>query len=545
MLGMRAIAWVVCLLRPLTVPEFEHTLSAEIGDHTLNEGGLIDINILLGACAGWCTLMPSHQWKILYCEYISHISHIRGIQETGTKCHQYLIYAAELSPAHAALVGNGIRFDILGMLVSARYPALSKNWLQFALREALGKHYLMIPVRFAAGAVAMHGAPNVLKVLLDDGLYVNVWLYSSWAPFKPALLSKDPTASICSCEQLLDTNLDIITMSDHIGYRQGSKNASWPLLAKAISYGDSALVDRLLQGGWDPSLSWTFYTTRLAEDCWEAFFMMPSVAVKRPPAASARPLNSEVLNAILFSLSISTSSNHGNTINSGRFNCLQLLINAGANVNLTLPGLKEPLSLAIELEREDMINILLKAGALANPAGENFYVPLRLASSAQNARIIQKPLSCGVVVKAEKNEHPDPFMAALEIGCDDILKILLPQYLSAQVFRRVLTSTMISAIEHDKAWVLQELLREKCKSLAAINLDDANNLLLTASRKQMSEIVQFLLELGVKCSSPNGIRLLLISSIKGYLQVISKVHCQRRFNAGKKLLYNNSLRAVQ
>lgn len=243
-IGLRAISWVARVRRPLTVSEFVQALSIEIDDQVLDESCLVDINIILEACAGLVHLQAASSDADLsngpfFNEDTLHFTH-HTMQEylieqhadmlsssdsdiantslaylcfktfrsgvPSQRSNPFLAYAAAFWPAHAACVRDELRYDLITMLTSSRYPALSRNWLQYALRSVFGAGHRNIPPGFATAAVAMHGATTVLGFLLKSGLPIKVKFHSTWTPFWLAVQFGDQTCIDLMFTQLLCNN---------------------------------------------------------------------------------------------------------------------------------------------------------------------------------------------------------------------------------------------------------------------------------------------------------------------------------------------------
>lgn len=170
-LGMRAISWVAHIKRPLTVPEFVQALSIEKGDQSLDDSGIIDISTILEACVGLLHLQSVSSYSdidsplqfketvhfVYYTmqEYLSEYHAGLGLSshcDIANTCltylcfeefrikashHSYNSYAAAFWSAHAAVVIGSLRYDLGKVLLSPRYPWLSRTWIQLVLRGTI------------------------------------------------------------------------------------------------------------------------------------------------------------------------------------------------------------------------------------------------------------------------------------------------------------------------------------------------------------------------------------------------------------------------
>jgi hypothetical protein len=191
-LGIRAISWIAHIERPLTVSEFGQALSIEDGDQSIDDSGIVDIAIILEACAGLLYLQPAsaeagpngpcrdeetvhfvhytmqEYWAENHTDLLasSHsdiantcltylcLDNFRkgttrryyesNHTNSSSKSEPFLAYAAAFWPAHASHVEETLRYDLVKILVSPRLPWLSRTWLQFALRSFFGGTYTNI-----------------------------------------------------------------------------------------------------------------------------------------------------------------------------------------------------------------------------------------------------------------------------------------------------------------------------------------------------------------------------------------------------------------
>ncbi|XP_057960363.1 uncharacterized protein LOC131152629 [Malania oleifera] len=90
------------------------------------------------------------------------------------------------------------------------------------------------------------------------------------------------------------------------------------------------------------------------------------------------------------------------TVAAGSLACLELLIQAGANVNITAGG-ATPLHIAADNGSPDIINCLLKAGADPNAPDEDGQKPIQVAAARGNHRAVEIlfPLTSAVQTIAE------------------------------------------------------------------------------------------------------------------------------------------------
>ncbi|KAF1977421.1 hypothetical protein BU23DRAFT_295950 [Bimuria novae-zelandiae CBS 107.79] len=81
--------------------------------------------------------------------------------------------------------------DLIEKLISPTFPRVGQNWLRIAVPQfgTLSNPW-KIPLGFAAGAIALHGATEVLRFVLDKGVQIDVRSLRGLTPFKIAQSSK-------------------------------------------------------------------------------------------------------------------------------------------------------------------------------------------------------------------------------------------------------------------------------------------------------------------------------------------------------------------
>ncbi|KAF2121753.1 hypothetical protein BDV96DRAFT_639840 [Lophiotrema nucula] len=524
-LGMRTLQWIACLQRPLTVSEFVQAFSVEAGDCAIDESNLIDISIILEACAGLVHLQPASAelarrngpfstdedtLHFVHYTFQSFLLETRADVISSSHCdiantcltylcfdtfkrgtvgssqtvistqsvlnrNPFQAYAAPFWPVHANLVEGGVDNKLVTMLVHSRYTGLTRAWLQIAMREVLGKPYPNIPPGFAAAAVSMHGASSILKLLLEQcNLAVNCRFLNSGTPFTIALqyghsdcidlifsagfggnsvqnrswtgMAYEECRKTSSMEVFyrLLTHNPSVRLYDHTGYLEGPRDdrnlnvsitsapeMSDPLLFRAIHDSDDKLVEKLLSMGWDPSLTFTdFESTRQKSAIW-----VPGLAYE----------NSWVMRTIVWKNVLLEA------IKLDQLECFLLLTKAGSKLDISHPGLENPLTLAIALEREFMVAELLDAGALVNAAGGQTVKPLQQAIASRNIQLVLQLLELGAQVDdTVQRDLPNLFSDAVCEHDEDVLLHLLAFYLDCNSTAENRTLTLTNAIRNGK-----------------------------------------------------------------------------------------------
>jgi ankyrin repeat protein len=462
-LGIRAISWVAHTKRPMTISEFVQALSIENGDRSLDSSGVIDISIILEACAGLLHLQPASsdleingpfqkeetvqfvhyttqeyilenqpdQYLSSHCDiantcltYLCFESFKMGASRYDYKSncacvfrqtHPFLAYAAVFWPLHASISTSSLRYDLIKVLISPRFPWLSRNWLQFALRGTFQNTYTNIPPGFAAAALAIHGADNILKLLVGDGPFFKCKFLSTWTPLKIAILYGHQSCVdiivshglednleanrswalgfLMDCyesEKLRifhnssDSNIDAMKKADHNAYeiilsaagdvtRTELRRMTVPLFSKAILMGDETLAQRMLEAGWNARLAYSAF----------------EVSASRGIGAWQETIYKVT----------------------GRM--LKMMIDAGVDTNLRLADYNSPLNLAIRQQNEQMVSDLLLYGATSVSSGELSNLPLELAILLRNLPIVNQLLIHGAIVRDPFEKKTDPLWLAL------------------------------------------------------------------------------------------------------------------------------------
>jgi hypothetical protein len=249
------------------------------------------------------------------------------------------------------------------MLISETHPETGKNWLGFALRRHFGGYSSHIPLGFAAAAVAIHGALNILECMLSLGLLVNVRFRTEFNPFGFALpvASHDcmqllfsgrlthnagmnrvwAAAALGLCHKydamdlfmlLLEKHIDVFKASDHADCKSMSfGTCTWmesptpTLLNEAIWLREASMVDELIEAGW---------TT-------DVVYVVPGGATSRYKHSAA-----------LY-----------DATRQGSISIVKILVDAGCGMKLAYhAGLRSPLDEARLLGEYLIVELLEKAG---------------------------------------------------------------------------------------------------------------------------------------------------------------------------------------
>jgi ankyrin repeat protein len=523
-LGMRTIFWIACSRRALTVSEITQALSIESEDESLDEGGIIDIQIILESCAGLIHLQAvSSDLDLEYGPFCNedtlHFTH-HTMQEymsegragplSNSHCdiantcltylcfktfrfgipnplnNPFLAYAAPFWPAHTTFVDNGLDYELIGTLISRRYPALSKTWLQFAFRGTFGRAHRNIPPGFAVAAVAKHGASNVLRYLLDKGIPVNVMFRSRWTPLIICIqsrnyacaelivangLTNDPNANQVWIKKTYDTymsegaldkfynlmqdHIDPIKSADHDFTKSRTRAPTLPLIADAMLSGERTILRSFLHENWNSYLS------------------------DPHSRSSDRKMVSNPQSILI------------DAVRSGNFQILERLASVGAKLSEILATL---LMIAVLQEQEELTQALLQAGADPNSALAYYDLPLVAALKLKNNAVMRILLKGGACLDVSSVSGETPLTLAIINGDKNVIEELLKAGANPD-FRCLATdSPLAEAVKQQAIGVVRLLLRAGATVNSSCRRDRTP--LTFALRLQNIHIVRRLLKAG-------------------------------------------------
>lgn len=135
-LARKVLYWTTCARRPLTVEELQHALAVKIGTSRLDEGDIVDEEILFSVCAGLVTI--SQENKIIRFIHYTTQRYFEGVrlryfpeaEQSITKtCLTYLSFDTFSDDSHSMVDIWKIRLDLLQtrlrrnvfLLYAARY----------------------------------------------------------------------------------------------------------------------------------------------------------------------------------------------------------------------------------------------------------------------------------------------------------------------------------------------------------------------------------------------------------------------------------------
>ncbi|KAL2082027.1 hypothetical protein ACEWY4_021845 [Coilia grayii] len=169
-------------------------------------------------------------------------------------------------------------------------------------------------------------------------------------------------------------------------------------------------------------------------------------------------------------------------------NCVECLLQAGADPNLADKLGETPLYLACLRNCEDMVELLLRAGANVGRATLNGLTPLHEAAQHRNLKMCRLLVKAKASVSARSRYGIEPVFAAAQGGCPEVLNFLIRH------------GANIDAHACDGATPLYE-----------------------AARNGHEEVVELLLSKGANADEPNdaGLTPLHIAAKNGHARVVS------------------------
>ena len=181
---------------------------------------------------------------------------------------------------------------------------------------------------------------------------------------------------------------------------------------------------------------------------------------------------------------------------------IQLLLDAGADVNIKSGRFNTPLQAASDLGSMEKIQLLLEAGSEINIVGGKYGTALQAASYLGSMEIVQLLLSEGADTNIVGGEYGTALQAASYLGSMEIVQLLLSEGADTNIVGGKFGTALQAASYHDCEEIIRLLLNEK----ADVNIVGGKygTALQVAAFKASMEIVQQLLDAGADVNIVGG-----------------------------------------
>ena len=241
---------------------------------------------------------------------------------------------------------------------------------------------------------AQEGQDKRLKSLLNSGAGVN----DSDSNGDTALIKASLNGHKKCLELLLETGADV-NISNSEGFTG---------LMCAAQNGHETCVELLCQNDINEQRRWSSDLCSKGGDLDETF---------RDLIKSVNGYNDVVNNQVDASLMLAASS--------GRSKCIDLLIKAGADVNITDVNGYTPLTISVDHGHEHCVRLLIRAGADVNKPTDEKHTPLMCAASTGNESCLEMLLKAGADVNTTERCECTALMFATQKAKWQCLDLLL------------------------------------------------------------------------------------------------------------------------
>jgi uncharacterized protein len=204
-------------------------------------------------------------------------------------------------------------------------------------------------------------------------------------------------------------------------------------------------------------------------------------------------------------------------VNRDDLNMVDLLLGAGAKVDVANDFGTTPLFLACENGSAAMVDRLLKAGANPNAASPRGEIPLMIASRTGNIDTVRALLDHGASVDAkEETKGQTALMWAIDEQHSDVVKLLMDRGADVHAKSKSGFSPFLFALRNGDEALVKTLLAS-----GGINLNDkvpgsqGNALLITIANANLA-LTTLLLDSGADPNVGNGVALLSATSSSNY-----------------------------
>jgi len=207
----------------------------------------------------------------------------------------------------------------------------------------------------------------------------------------------------------------------------------------------------------------------------------------------------------------------------GDYDRVQMLLNAGANVNATDNSGYTALIYAADKGDKDVVQMLLNAGANVNATGEDGSTALILAADKGHLEIVSSLLGRpGIDMNAKENVNGSTaLMVATDKGYTDVVKMLLNAGANVNATDNSGYTALIYAADQRYTDVVKMLLNAGA-NVNALDNEYGYTALIVAALHGYTDVVELLLDKGadVNATGEDGSTALMVATDKGYTAIV-------------------------
>ncbi|KAF3131790.1 hypothetical protein TWF703_007509 [Orbilia oligospora] len=476
----QALWWIVCAKRPLTTSELQHALAVEIGEPSLDEENLPEIQDIISLCAGLVTVDEEsdivrlvHYTAQEYLERTWEKWFPNAHVDITERCITYLSYdifktripeeeeeeEEEEDQEEEEKEDSSMTSPDLGSRILYDYAL--QNWVYHATTSSIEITPLVLDfLKSEAGVSAYSQTLSTLQGYID---------YGQWPPKRVTGVHLATYFGLPkSVEELLKTNNTDLEAQDDNGRTPLALAAWWghnevidllldkganletkddddqtPLLQSVIQ-GSDEVVKLLLGRGADMECKDGFGRTPLLWAAWRGYEKITRLLLEEGADVEAQdndgrtPLswavwwgNEKAINLLLqCGAYLEIKDYDGQTpllwaAMKGHDRTIKLLLECGADLNAKDESGRTSLSWALWWEDEKMIELLIDKGADMEVRDKFNQTPLLWAAMKGHSGIAKLLLDKGADLEAKDNDNRTPSALARHWGHEDVVKLLM------------------------------------------------------------------------------------------------------------------------
>ncbi|OBT99017.2 hypothetical protein VE01_02493 [Pseudogymnoascus verrucosus] len=366
-LAKQALGWITCSKRPLTTLELQHALAVEIGQSSLDEENLPDIEDVVSVCAGLVTIDEESE-IIRLVHYTTQEYFDRNWTSWFPNAEKDIAKTCVTYQLFSTFRGGSCAHNELEerLRLNPLYDYAARNWAYYASSESTEVEELILD--FLQNDAAVCASDQAAVVPWDDYPDYDIWL--------PRGMRGTHLAAYFGLEKVMRNLL-------RKGHHPDSKDSfDYTPLLWAASKGHDEVVKLLLA------------TPGVNADSHTNIYQTP--------------------------LSVAAYCGHESVVK-------LLLAEAGVNVNSMQYGSNTPLCLAAERGNEEVVKLLLATtGIDVNSRDRGGVTPLFLAAGNGHEEVVKLLLAMpGVYVDSNDSYGETPLWMAAQNGHEEVVKLLL------------------------------------------------------------------------------------------------------------------------
>ncbi|KAJ7187146.1 hypothetical protein C8R46DRAFT_981437, partial [Mycena filopes] len=445
MVAHSALTWVANACRPLTTAEIQVALAIEPNSQQLDDDNILDIEIIVAACAG--LIIVDEQLAIVRLVHYTAQEYFDSIQG------QYFPHAQILITRSLLTFLNFDNIITLSCTTQDSPPPLF-DYAQYCLVHAAGEP----EVQLRNMVVDFLGRVKNIKH--------EEWLSPPWdLLYWPEQCSPLWVAAA--------TNL--VETAGFLLFQYPQEEITEALQIASL-YGHLQIVELLVANG--------------------ASIDAPGGLYESPMSEFVGDFSPD---------SYGRGTNFGNALQAATIgqsvDVVQFLLDKRANVNTNLGHYGNPLQAACIIGNEIIVGMLLENGADVNAWGGQFGTALQAAACREQEIIVRLLLESGADTNLLGGKYGTALQAACVSGSETIVELLLENGAYADAQAGEYDTALRAACIHGYDNIVQLL----CKYGASVNLEDENGNSLQAALFQGDEdIVRLLVENGANVKMPCG-----------------------------------------